>query len=192
MLEIFREEIMTIKTVKIRNLVWNCLEQAPDYFWRIPSSSTGKYHPADEFTEGGLVLHTKRVFNITDHICGALRIRGIERDCVLAAALMHDLCKNGYPEDTGHTVDGHGYLWTELARTKLTKKKFLAHDDYSTISRLILYHMGPFDMPYILDWSDTLATCVYLADYLASRRNILVDINPQEIINTVVGEESNE
>jgi len=176
MIDVFADEYKLIKSNSVKNLVWNCFEVVPEYFWKIPSSSTGHYHPKDEFVEGGLVIHTKRTVRVAVHICDALSIIGLERDCVIAAALMHDVCKNGISEDKGHTVDGHGYLWMELARSRMTKDKFISNHVYRTISRLILYHMGKFDMPYILDWSDMLATCVYLADYISSRRDVLVDI----------------
>src|SRR3990167_5199297 len=97
-------EIRLLESEKVKLFVLRCLEHAPNYFWTIPSSSSGQNHPADENTEGGLVLHTKRVVDIANHLCEALYIRYIERDCVLAAAILHDLVKRGYPEDVGYTV----------------------------------------------------------------------------------------
>ena len=46
--EVFAEEVRLIGSQNIKQLVWKCLENAPDYFWGIPSSSTGKYHPKDD------------------------------------------------------------------------------------------------------------------------------------------------
>jgi len=184
MIDIFAEEYKLIKSPSVKRLVWNCFEAAPEYFWKVPSSNTGRYHPKDEFVDGGLVLHTKRAVRVAMHLCEALSIMGLEKDCVIAAALMHDLCKNGMPENSGHTVDGHGFLWIELARSRMPKNQFTKNHVYRTISRLILYHMGKFDTPYILDWSDTLATCVYLADYIASRRDVLVNV--EEVPNEEV------
>ncbi len=180
MIERFSNEIRLIKNVGIKSLVWRCLENAPTYFWEIPSSNTGKYHPKDEFIEGGLVLHTKRVVKIANYLCRSLEIKSSERDCVLAASLMHDLCKNGFPENKGYTVDGHGYLWVELARTIYTKNEIKDNPNFSMISRLILFHMGNYDTPYVLDWDDTLATCVHLADYIASRPDIKVGLIEDE------------
>jgi hypothetical protein len=48
---------------------------------------------------------------------------------------------------------------------------------FSTISRLILMHMGKFDLPYVFDWQDTLASIVHIADYISSREDITVNIN---------------
>jgi 23S rRNA maturation-related 3'-5' exoribonuclease YhaM len=177
MVELFEAEIRLIINPEVRKLVWRCLENAPTYFWDVPSSNTGKYHPKDEFIKGGLVLHTKRAVNVANHLCECLSIRNIDRDCVLAATIMHDLCKNGYLNNAGHTVDGHGYLWTELARSIYTKNEISEKASFITISRLILMHMGKYDLPYVSDWSDELATCVQLADYISSREDIIVDVS---------------
>lgn len=180
MREVLDNEVSQIEHIGIRRLVLQCLENAPSYFWEVPSSSTGKYHPKDEFCAGGLVLHTKRTFYVSEELCRALSIKGVERDCVLAAAIMHDLCKQGFPKDEGYTVDGHGYLWSQLLRMSYTKQEILSMPFIQTISRLILYHMGQYDLPYILDWDDKLATIVHLSDYIASRDNILVKVDEKE------------
>jgi len=104
--------------------------------------------------------------------------------------LVHN-CSNGYPENSGHTVDGHGYLWSVLARDIFTKNDFLDSDLYRTISRLIMYHMGKYDLPYILDWSDKLATCVHVADFIASRRDIIIPIESRSDVNILTGELNN-
>ena len=40
----FELELDMIKDNDLRNLVKRCLENAPDYFYTIPASSSGKYH----------------------------------------------------------------------------------------------------------------------------------------------------
>lgn len=60
----FNKEISYIKNERIRNSLITILDLLPDYFYHIPASSTGKYHP--EFTLGdkGLVRHTKAAVRI--------------------------------------------------------------------------------------------------------------------------------
>ena len=48
-----------IKDNKIREDLKLLIGKLPDYFFEIPASSTGKYHPAYATTEHGLVKHTK-------------------------------------------------------------------------------------------------------------------------------------
>lgn len=175
--DLFADEIKLINSVNVKRFVWQCLEKAPEYFCGIPSSATGKYHPKDENINGGLVLHTKRVVKVANHLCECSSIKDVERDCVIAACIMHDLCKNGFPNNEGHTVDGHGYFWTQLARSVFTKNEIKDNPTFSLISRLILMHMGKYDLPYVLDWNDELATLVHIADFIASREDIIVNIN---------------
>ena len=43
--EHFKKELEYIKSDKIRNACKEMIELLPDYFFEIPASSTGKYHP---------------------------------------------------------------------------------------------------------------------------------------------------
>jgi len=177
MINRFINEMTLIEDQNIRRFVWKCLENAPSYFWTISSSSTGKYHPKDEFKEGGMVLHTKRSVKVAYHLCESLSVYGINKDCIIAAMIMHDLCCRGFPEDTGHTVDGHGYLWIVMARTCWTKQDFIDNRHFMLISRLILNHMGKYDLPFSSEWNNKLDTICQLADYLSSREDVIVQIN---------------
>ena len=101
-----------IKNEKIKEWTEEFLkEKAPDYFWEIEASSTGKYHPSYAVEKGGLVKHTKVVFQIALDMLDN-KVWGFseqERDIILAAILLHDVMKRGVPE-TDHTVHNHGTL----------------------------------------------------------------------------------
>ena len=53
---------------EVKRLVRIVLDKAPENFWTIAASSTGKYHPEYAAGEGGLIRHTKAVVRIADHI----------------------------------------------------------------------------------------------------------------------------
>ena len=57
--EIFKIELDYIKNLRIRNACLEMIKLLPDYFFEIPASSTGKYHPVYASSEHGLVKHTK-------------------------------------------------------------------------------------------------------------------------------------
>jgi len=173
-----KDELNLIDNVQIKNFVIGCLDIAPDYFWKIPSSSTGKYHPKDEIKEGGLILHVKRSVKIATDLCRCFEVVGDDRDCVISAMIMHDVCKNGYPVDAGHTVDGHGSLWINIAMHVSNKMLILNSKTIRLIGRLIGGHMGRFDMPFIgseniLDW------IVQSSDYISSRDYVIVNVNEE-------------
>ncbi len=64
MYEVFNKELSYIKDKKIRNSLKTMLNLLPEYFYQIPASSTGKYHPEFTLGDGGLVRHTKAAVRI--------------------------------------------------------------------------------------------------------------------------------
>ena len=171
----FNREVLIIKDSKVRKFVTDCIRYVPEYFWIVPSSSSGKHHPKDEFCKGGTVLHTMRAVIVAEELSRAYFLGSKEHDYVLSAAIMHDFTKHGYPEDKGHTVSGHGSLWINIAENVVNRYDILMDKDYSTIARLIACHMGLFDIPYIFG-QDKLSDIVHLADYIASRESIDIKI----------------
>jgi hypothetical protein len=167
-------ELKLIQDPLIRKFVAECINYAPAYFWKIPSSSTGKHHPADENVKGGAVLHTRRAVKIADDLCRNFDVAGEERDCVIAAVTMHDFRKNG-ETDTKHTVTAHGSMWASMVSKLVTQKDFLNNKNLRTIDRLISTHMGRFDSPYIIG-PDTLAIIVQIADYVSSREYVTITV----------------
>lgn len=87
----------------------------PEYFWKVPASSTGKYHPKDHNQEHGLWIHTKRAFTAFERLARSYdnqgKISRYEQDCGRAAILLHDMFKYGKPpERQEHTISDHDVL----------------------------------------------------------------------------------
>lgn len=105
----------------------------PDYFWYIPSSSSGNYHPHDERGRYGLLVHTQRVVEIFDQLAdswiGQGKITEQERDYGIAAALLHDTVKNG-DDKTNGTVTEHGMLAADMfeAMPEEVREAIRSHD----------------------------------------------------------------
>lgn len=168
-----QQEIDSISRPEIRELVIRCLEHAPDYFWRIPASSTGNHHPSFALGEGGLVRHTKAAVRIAlelipswyVYLPGYEPIKPDRRDCIIAALILHDTCKRGVP-DTGKTDTGHPII----PRRYYLPFRDLAPHYYDWIMSLVARHMGPWgpEWPVTSDMTDW--KLVHLADFLASRR----------------------
>lgn len=68
--ELFKNELKTITSDDIRDFAKVVLDDAPDYFFKVAASSTGKYHPAYALGDGGLMRHTKAVLRIYNYIIG--------------------------------------------------------------------------------------------------------------------------
>lgn len=168
-------EISLIQNGLIRRIVILTLERAPNYFWEAPSSSSGKHHPPDEFQPRGNILHTKRVVKVGVDICRALKVSPEEEDFVIAATILHDICKFGYPDNCGHVVQEHGALVAQVMVDAKILDVDNLNEDLIVILNLISTHMGRWGIPY--DYPrETLAFIVHLADYIASREYITVSI----------------
>ena len=56
----FEIELGYINDEAIQEDCRTMIELLPDYFFEVPASSTGKYHPSYSLGEGGLLRHTKK------------------------------------------------------------------------------------------------------------------------------------
>ena len=112
-LKLFESELNLLERQDVRSFTEACIEASPDYvFWDAPSSSSGKYHPVSELSGDGTVIHTKRVFALAYELSRGFGCEG-SRDVICAAALLHDLAKQGLIK-SGHTVPDHPQIMAEL------------------------------------------------------------------------------
>ena len=96
------EAINSLENEDMRNFAYICINHIPPYFWLVPASSTGKYHPQFALGNGGLVRHTcalVRIMNHTFNIKCMNNWTSRERDCLRIAGIMHDTRKSGSQED---------------------------------------------------------------------------------------------
>ncbi len=178
-LELFKDELELIIQPIVREFVEECLTQAPDYvFEDCPSSSSGKFHPIEELGPDGTVVHTKKVFALAYELS-----RGFDaehhRDEICAAALLHDMVKQGLSR-FGHTVKEHPQLMAKFA-ADIYRAKFkgrLSSKSANIICSCIFYHYGPWTnssvkKPLIEFSMEEMA--VYTADYVSSKRFVHID-----------------
>jgi len=185
-IKIFNKELSLIKSFQVKKFVIECLSEAPDYIFKnCPSSSTGKYHSADEFTPKGNILHTKRVVNNCAIMARAFSLEGKDYDLVIGAAILHDIVKQGF-EKTGHTVNDHAALAAQLIKEVFNKTKSkIPKEDYETIRGCVFFHNGvwtpaPDNIP--ISQFTTHQLCVHLADYSATKFYSTKSVNDKDDI----------
>jgi len=178
-LKLFKDELELISKPEIREFVEACIEASPDYvFENCPSSSSGKYHPIDELSSDGTILHTKRVFALAYELSRGLDCEH-HRDEICAAALLHDMAKQGL-STSGHTVKNHPQIMAKLV-ADVYNEKFKNKLDRESALRIyygIQHHYGPWSGPDIkkpLSEYTQEELCVYVADYVASKKFIHID-----------------
>lgn len=160
-----------IKTKDVRDFTLEFLcTEVPDYFARIPASASGKYHPEYAAGYAGLVRHTIAVTTFAHCIIQLdyLRLSRMDKDCILAACILHDTFKQGVNE-SGTTIRRHPEVAAK-AIMEFGKKK--GQEQLGTvIAGLVVSHMGVYGDHKPGNRGQFL---VHLADYLASRNYISI------------------
>ena len=172
-LSTFCTELNYIKNEKVHSFVEKCLtELVPDYFFEVPASSTGKYHPAYALGSGGLIRHTKAAVRIAKGLFTIMSINETDQDNIIAALILHDSFKHGKIKST-YTIATH----PKVAATEICDfaRQNSCEEVALPICELILTHMGQWNKDYygnvILPVPVTsLQHFVHMCDYLASRK----------------------
>jgi len=193
-LKLFVNEINDIKDDNIRKFAEELIGNADDYFFSVPASSSGKYHPQFDLGKGGLVRHTRCVTFIAESIAESYDLDDEYRDLLIVSALAHDIKKQG--DNTGHTVREHPILASKYVKELNESAKILTKPQMEIICRAVECHMGKWehqkkylkfgDEPYPMPKSD-LERALQAADYIASRKEIL-DFNFRPTEQVIVEE----
>lgn len=186
-LEPILDEINYIFDESIKSFVRAILLRASS-FWSIPSSFSGKYHPADEHNYGGNVLHTKRVVRAAKIMCQSYSLSKEDTDIVFAACILHDVTKGIKleGEDSFHYDPMHPYTVAKLvqrcqeddknyASESQSSTLFISEDVVQSILRLVRCHLGPWSpVPETIPIT-YMDMIVHLADNVASKVHYIVD-----------------
>lgn len=176
-------ELNSFEDMKYKKLALKLLEESPEYFWKAPASSSGKYHPSYTVVPGGLVKHVKAAAQILNHILSLEYTQIIPqhvRDCMRVAVLIHDCEK--MKDDKSGTQFEHPLLIANKVLQCKGMYEDISDDALEMIADLCASHMGQWNVSrhsgVTLPLPDSLeAYLVHLADYLASRKNIELKFN---------------
>lgn len=161
--------VAMIQSPLIAGAVRTALAAAPAEFFTAPSSSTGKFHPADEINPGGLALHSLRDVQVGAMLCEYFDVKGQGKDEILGALLLHDAQKGGQPWK-GFAKD-HGPIAEKWLDEVWEHKRDDAHNH---VRELVANHMAQWNYPDPKPPADLPNQIVSYADYLGSRDNVYV------------------
>jgi len=181
---------LALLTPHTRSFVIDAFQRCcPDHFWKIPASTSSKYHPAIALGEGGLIRHVKLAVWWGRELC-RINPESLNEYQVIAALLLHDIWKNGsstltpfpgttkWPKGPNNITAIHGGL---LADKLLTEVGIWPGEiGIADIAYAIGGHMGRWTDPsyqHYTAWEENhhperafLISTVHYADYCASRR----------------------
>ena len=189
-IEVFKTEINYVKNEANRKDLKTLIKLLPDYFFEIPASSTGKYHPTFSLGEGGLVRHTKVAVRIAyellnNNTVGA-KFTDQDKDLIIMALVLHDGVKSGM-EHSKYTKFDHPLLVSKLIMENKDKLS-LEVDDIRKMCSMIESHMGEwtydsYNQKEVLPKPRTAEQrFVHMCDFLASRKFLSVNFEDGTIV----------
>lgn len=182
-----KTEINFIKSEDIKKDLVNMIENIPDYFFEIPASTTGKYHPSFALGEGGLLRHTKFAVRIAYDLLKLEMFKEKfderQRDLILYALIIHDAFKCGMIKENYTKVEHPLISANEVIRIS-------SLDEKEQIASMIRSHMGEWNKDYlgseVLPKPQTEAEkFVHMCDYLASKKYLDTKFNGNELSQNI-------
>ena len=183
-------ELGYLKIAKVKNACLEVIKLLPDYFFVVPASSTGKYHPDYALGDGGLLRHSKAAIRIgyellSDPAIGD-KYTELEKDLMLMALLIHDGLKSGLEKEK-YTRFDHPLLMADFLMDN-EEVLGLEVEEIEFLGDVIKTHMGPWTKDYsgndVLEKPKTkYQNFVHMCDFLASRKCILVPFDDKNNIS---------
>ena len=181
----FKKEISYIKDASRRKDIRFLIGLLPEYFFEIPASSTGKYHPDFAAGDGGLLRHTKVAVRIAHELLEnntvGWKFSDEDKDLIIMALILHDGLKSGLEKEK-YTKFDHPLLVSKYIMENKDKVSMKV-DDLRKMCSLIESHMGEwnydkFSKKEVLPKPRTAEQrFVHMCDYLASRKFLDVKFN---------------
>ena len=185
--EVFKKELEYIKNKDIKESAIFMINILPDYFFEIPASSTGKYHPKFAASDNGLVKHTKVAVRIAYELLSNSTINKFtdrEKDLIIMALILHDGLKSGIVKEKYTKVD-HPLLVANYIKDNKSSLK-LSDNEIDELCSMISSHMGPWNTDY--NGNEVLPVpksakerFVHMCDYLSSKKFIDVEFDNLDI-----------
>ncbi len=181
---VFEKELSYIKDQSLISDTKKLIDGLPDYFFVVPATSTGKYHPKYAQGDGGLIRHTKAAVRIAYELFNNPIIGGKytdrEKDLLLIALMLHDGLKSG-KEKSQYTKAEHPLLVANYIKEQKDNLN-MKEEDIELITKVIMSHMGPWNKDY--EGNEILPVphskyenFVHMCDYLASKKFIQVEFD---------------
>lgn len=179
-IKLFDKYLDLIADPEIRAFTQFMLGKAPDYFFVVPASVSGKYHAQWSTDIGGLVRHVLMGCQAAYDLSRTFGLSDKETDMALSAMVGHDILKYGIDFDDRY-MDMHPYMPRSFFghyKSEGFVGDYAKTLEFDTIMTAIERHMGNIVAG---EWTTVggirpetpLQYTVHLADYVASRKNLV-------------------
>lgn len=195
--ELLKEYFDSIQDENVKKFMEQCIETIPEYWFKVPASSTGKYHPNYALGDGGLMRHTIALLRFFDRLVRnsmyGSPFTNREMDLLRVACLMHDSRKSGSDEDfakSKYTKFDHPILAANVIRSIETE--YITDEEKEMVANAIESHMGQWNVDTYGKSKVELPLptnkyqkIVHLVDYLAAQKGVEVQFDGFKTETTV-------
>lgn len=186
-IDYFKKELEYIKNEDILESAKYMINILPDYFFEIPASSTGKYHPKFAASTCGLVKHTKVAVRIAHELLSDSALNKFtarEKDLIIMCLILHDGLKSGL-DHSKYTLVEHPLLIANYIKENKDNLK-LSEEELEKLCNAISSHMGPWNTDFngneVLPVPKTaIERFVHMCDYLSSKKFLDVEFEGIDI-----------
>lgn len=192
---VFKELLDKFETEEMRLYCEDMIEQIPDYFFTMPSSTSGKFHNATQCKPHGQVYHVIMFGSIMNYLlalkCNREKFKSpVQRDAMRCVPIFHDAIKCGW-DGSQYTVHEHPMLAGAWVR-----ETHVEHDIDDSIkeriARMCERHSGEWttnkrSTVVLPEPENEMEILVHECDILSSRPDI--DMQLSEYLKSVLGEE---
>jgi hypothetical protein len=180
----FEYELSLIKNPVIKDIAEQGIGLLPEYFYKVPASSTGKYHPDYALGDGGLYRHVRAAVGIAIDLFRINNFTEDEEDMIIVSLLLHDGWKQGL-NGSGNSTHTHPVVASNVLREKIKTDTTQKADFLEVICGNIETHMGSWstskwDKTVLPEPQTEMQKFVHLCDYLASRKDIEFNFSVRE------------
>lgn len=181
-INLFVNELNDIRDIKLRSFAIQLLLNAPEYFYTVPASSSGKYHPYFAKDEQGLIKHTRCVVFFAECNAESFNFDVHSKDLIIIAAIAHDIKKQGNNSYGKHTVWEHPELAHDyILEMQIKYPELITIEDATIIADAVLCHMGKWaHLPEYIKKkkqyplpNSLFEYALQSADYMASRSELI-------------------
>jgi len=184
--QVFNSTIAKIHSPTVRSFLVAMIGKLPGYFYHVPASSTGKYHPSFALGDGGLVRHTLAALRVADDLLENesinydLPLGGA--DMVRAAITIHDGWKQGLTGED-HTTFTHPLMPRKVYEQFVKGTLDFSEEQEAVIEAILSAidsHMGEwntsrYEETVLPKPANPLQRTVHLCDYMASRKYLSLE-----------------
>jgi len=164
--KVFRRELMSIASEEVRTLTETVLNKVSKLIWEKPAS--WYHHNGPDKERYGMINHTKGVIAGCELLIITYDLKQEDKDKLLSAAVLHDICKYGKTVEQQRILKNHSYIAGDLIRETIQEDSKIKAD----IAIAVDDHMGRWSLQPLRNTK--LGALLHLADMIASQNNIEV------------------